>query len=94
MFSGSSSDEFDSVNDTGDLTPADWTPEMGWGSYDRKTTYPRPAAGSGSHMGLFVTLNAELKDYYCSSTNSKGFKVKIGLTKFYAIFVLTSSDFL
>lgn len=32
-------------------------------------------------MGLFVVLNASITDYYCSSTNSKGFKVYIDLRK-------------
>lgn len=84
------------MNDTGDLTPADWTPETGWGSYDRKTTYPRPAAGSGSHMGLFVTLNAEINDYYCSSTNSKGFKVNFNKLKGIVtiFFFYTNSNYL
>lgn len=73
----SSTDEFDSVNDNGNLSTADWTPERGWGENDRKNSYPRPGAGSGSHMGLFVMLNAELDDYFCSSSNSKGFKVYV-----------------
>lgn len=30
--------------------------------------------GSGSHLGLYVILNADVHDYYCSSTNSAGFK--------------------
>lgn len=31
--------------------------------------------GSGSHLGLYVILNADVRDYYCSSTNSAGFKI-------------------
>lgn len=31
--------------------------------------------GSGSHLGLHVILNADISDYYCSSTNSAGFKI-------------------
>lgn len=40
-----------------------------------KTAIPRPAAGAGYHMGLSVTLDAHVDDYYCSSTDSAGFKV-------------------
>lgn len=68
-------DEFDSVNDNGDLLPSDWTPEDGWKTGSKLTSVPRPAFGSGSHMGLFVVLNASIDDYFCSSTSSKGFKV-------------------
>lgn len=31
--------------------------------------------GSGSHLGLYVILNGDVTDYYCSSTNSAGFKI-------------------
>lgn len=32
-------------------------------------------SGAGSHLGLYVILNSDLADYYCSATNSAGFKV-------------------
>lgn len=81
-FPNSATNEFDSVNNNGDLVASDWTPEKGWpnagddeyGSYGGGL-YPRPASGAGSHMGLIVVLNASMSDYYCSSTNSKGFRV-------------------
>lgn len=72
----SSTDEFDSVSNTGNFTPVEWTPELGWLNGSRTTTYPRPAAGSGSHMGLTVILDGGLEEYYCSSGNSAGFKVQ------------------
>lgn len=31
--------------------------------------------GSGSHLGLYVILNCDVSDYYCSSTNGAGFKI-------------------
>lgn len=75
----SATDEFDSVNDTGTLLASDWTPEGDWPdaatAAARAHIYPRPAFGAGSHMGLLVVLNASINDYYCSSTNSKGFKI-------------------
>lgn len=71
----SNMDEFDSVSETGNYTPVEWTPENGWKGGSRRTTYPRPGASAGSHMGLTVILDAGLDDYYCSSGNSAGFKV-------------------
>lgn len=55
----------------------DWNPEKGYkpGLNLTEYNYPRPMAGSGSHMGLTIKLNAEINDYYCSSTNSAGFKL-------------------
>lgn len=51
-----------------------WTPEKG---YDRSQThhYPIPVPGPGSHMGLTLSLDADVANYYCSSTTSSGFKV-------------------
>lgn len=31
--------------------------------------------GSGRRLGLYLVLNANVSDYYCSSTNSHGFKI-------------------
>lgn len=66
------------MSNTGNLTAVEWTPEDGWKNGSRSTTYPRPAAGAGSHMGLTVILEAGLDEYYCSSGNSAGFKVRYG----------------
>lgn len=35
----------------------------------------RNKSGPGSHMGLQLMLNADVADYYCSSTHSAGFKI-------------------
>ncbi|XP_031626188.1 pickpocket protein 28-like [Contarinia nasturtii] len=65
-------------------TPIDWTPEVGYpvNSELKQKSSPRPAAefchailGPGSHLGLYVILDSETSDYYCSSTNSAGFKI-------------------
>lgn len=56
--------------------PIDWTAESGFPAHaDRMLTYPRRGLGSGSHMGLTVVANVRANDYYCSTTNSAGFKV-------------------
>ena len=56
-----------------------WSPEAGWnGSHVPKSHfYPRPAKGPGTKMGLQVIMNASVEDYFCSSTNSAGFKVLV-----------------
>lgn len=56
-------------------SPVDWTPEQGFSKSYTSRTYPRRAAGAGAHMGLTLVLDANIKSYYCSSTNSVGFKV-------------------
>ncbi|KAM7349881.1 pickpocket protein 28-like isoform 1-T2 [Cochliomyia hominivorax] len=55
--------------------PVNWNLEEGYEEELPKSYYPRTAVGAGVSMGLTVVLNAELDDYYCSSTNGAGFKV-------------------
>lgn len=56
--------------------PIEWTAERGYPpDAGRLTTYPRRGLGSGSHMGLTVLVNVHAAEYYCSTTNSAGFKV-------------------
>lgn len=58
----------------------EWTPESGFFSDELKRdpySTPRPAIGTGSELGLTLVLNADINEYYCSSTNSYGFKVRI-----------------
>lgn len=63
-----------------DRAPNNWTPEYGFSSEKLKSdpySSPRPAAGTGSELGLTLLLNADINEYYCSSTNSYGFKVLV-----------------
>ncbi|KAF6201828.1 hypothetical protein GE061_004223 [Apolygus lucorum] len=53
----------------------DWTPEKGYPSGMSFETVPRRGRGSGTHLGLTIVADAELHQYYCSSGNSKGFKI-------------------
>lgn len=53
----------------------DWTPERGYPKEMPENGFPRQAAGSGHNMGLTVGLNCDVSNYYCSSTNSYGFKI-------------------
>ncbi|XP_037911902.1 pickpocket protein 28-like [Hermetia illucens] len=51
-----------------------WTPESGYPKALPNDYYPAAAIGTGYSMGLTVILNAEIAEYYCSSTNGAGFK--------------------
>lgn len=59
---------------TSDIEYMTWTPEGGYEDTE-DDPYPYPVPGSGSHMGLTLMVNADVKNYYCSSTSSWGFKV-------------------
>lgn len=55
-----------------------WTPEKGYSSEELKRDeekYPRPGSGPGNEYGLNLIMKANIEDYFCSSTNSYGFKV-------------------
>ncbi|XP_062554192.1 pickpocket protein 28 isoform X3 [Armigeres subalbatus] len=57
------------------FVPIQWTPETGFIGKQTNSTFPRSVAGTGANMGLSVVLDANVKDYYCSSTSSYGFKL-------------------
>ncbi|EAT48395.1 AAEL000582-PA [Aedes aegypti] len=57
------------------FVPIEWTPETGFIGEVTNSTFPRYIAGTGASMGLTVVLDANVKDYYCSSTSSYGFKL-------------------
>uniref|UniRef100_A0A1I8MHV5 Uncharacterized protein n=1 Tax=Musca domestica TaxID=7370 RepID=A0A1I8MHV5_MUSDO len=58
--------------------PVKWTFENGYGQeYLPKRFYPRKTPGAGASKGLTVILNADVKNYYCSSTNGAGFKMML-----------------
>ena len=60
-------DHFESANGGYDEI-INWSPESGY-KINSNTSYPRPVAGAGSHMGLSLVLNADFINYYCSSTS-------------------------
>ena len=68
-------DELDIHNASSDFVQINWTPEKGYPKDVTGALYPRPAAGAGSHMGLTLILDAQLAEYYCSTTSSSGFKI-------------------
>ncbi|XP_037048845.1 pickpocket protein 28-like [Bradysia coprophila] len=68
-------DDFDFYENI-EYQPVDWNPEIGYGNQIlNRTTYPRVALAPGSALGLTIVLHANFDDYYCSSTNSAGFKI-------------------
>ncbi|XP_019890716.2 pickpocket protein 28-like isoform X1 [Musca domestica] len=60
-----------------DMVPIDWNPEKGYPANLPPKYYPRPAYGTGIAMGLSLILNAEVDEYYCSSSSSAGFKINL-----------------
>ncbi|XP_059223215.1 pickpocket protein 28-like [Stomoxys calcitrans] len=55
--------------------PVPWNAETGYPANLPKNFYPRTAAGTGESLGLTIILDVEGDEYYCSSTNSMGFKM-------------------
>uniref|UniRef100_A0A182IM43 Pickpocket n=1 Tax=Anopheles atroparvus TaxID=41427 RepID=A0A182IM43_ANOAO len=66
-------------SETGDAVgrfrPILWTPETGYVGHPSNDSFPRVIAGTGVPMGLAIVLDANVSDYYCSSTSSTGFKI-------------------
>ncbi|XP_035782625.1 pickpocket protein 28-like [Anopheles albimanus] len=60
---------------TSRFRPLLWTPETGFEEEPTNATYPRVIPGPGVSMGLAMVLDANVSDYYCSSTSSTGFKI-------------------
>lgn len=67
-------DHVDERMTNGEVDYMTWTPEKGYSKSENKS-YPYPVKGPGSNMGLTLVLNADVDNYYCSSTSSSGFKV-------------------
>ncbi|XP_066261767.1 pickpocket protein 28-like [Euwallacea similis] len=53
----------------------DWNAEKGFKDMKYGEYIPRRPLGAGAHLGLTVILDAQVDNYYCSSTRSTGFKV-------------------
>ncbi|XP_030558029.1 pickpocket protein 28 [Drosophila novamexicana] len=55
--------------------PVAWDPETGYPDNLPRLYYPTTAVGTGITMGFTAVLDAQLSEYYCSSTNGIGFKI-------------------
>ncbi|KAK4879623.1 hypothetical protein RN001_007769 [Aquatica leii] len=53
----------------------DWNPENGYSENASINALPMRATGAGTHLGLTLVLDAQLKSYYCSSSIGVGFKI-------------------
>lgn len=53
----------------------DWTTENGYPPNLPLNYYPHPAQGPGESLGFTIVLDADIDDYFCSSTNVAGFKI-------------------
>ncbi|PNF19404.1 hypothetical protein B7P43_G03628 [Cryptotermes secundus] len=65
------------LNVTFPLPNTNWTPETGYPPDTATGTQPWRPRGAGSHLGLTLVLDANTDDYYCSSTASIGFKIRL-----------------
>ncbi|XP_022217735.2 pickpocket protein 28 [Drosophila obscura] len=52
-----------------------WNPETGYPDILPAKYYPATAIGTGITLGFSAVLDAQMREYYCSSTNGPGFKV-------------------
>jgi len=62
------------LNITFPYPSADWTPEHGYPDNATMDQTPWRPWGVGAHLGLTIILDAELDEYFCSSTAGVGFK--------------------
>ncbi|XP_064212989.1 pickpocket protein 28 isoform X2 [Tribolium castaneum] len=70
-------DDYTYLNHTFPKRIYDWSPEKGFkddNDGDMGTIPIRPS-GSGTHLGLSIVVDAQTDNYFCSSTNSIGFKI-------------------
>ncbi|KAM3963999.1 pickpocket protein 28 [Aphomia sociella] len=63
------------LNLTFPLPAVDWTPEGGYPKKSPRNGFPWRPQGVGTHHGLSLILDANIEEYYCSSTRSTGFKI-------------------
>ncbi|XP_055371677.1 pickpocket protein 28-like [Condylostylus longicornis] len=59
------------------IMPIDWSTETGYPDDLPKKFYPERIAGAGIYNGLTITLDAEVDEYYCSSTDGSGVKFNV-----------------
>lgn len=58
------------------MNATDWNPETGYPPNTPAWTLPWRPRGAGTHLGLSVVLDPEVKEFYCSTSASIGFKVR------------------
>ncbi|XP_066996104.2 pickpocket protein 28-like [Anabrus simplex] len=63
------------LNVTFPIQTVDWTPESGYPANSVIGSVPFRPRGPGAHLGLRVVLDAQIDEYFCSSTASIGYKL-------------------
>ncbi|XP_043266575.1 pickpocket protein 28-like isoform X2 [Venturia canescens] len=67
--------EWSDLNITFPRNSIDWNPETGYPESTPPDALPWRPYGAGKYFGLTLVLDSDLKEYYCSSTASVGFKM-------------------
>ncbi|CAG5077424.1 Similar to ppk28: Pickpocket protein 28 (Drosophila melanogaster) [Cotesia congregata] len=67
--------EWSDLNITFPFPIMDWKPETGYNDSVHPETQPWRPYGAGKYYGLTLVLDTNIKEYYCSSTASVGFKL-------------------
>ncbi|XP_057341038.1 pickpocket protein 28 isoform X2 [Microplitis mediator] len=67
--------EWSDLNITFPYTSMDWKPETGYNDSVHPETQPWRPYGAGKYYGLTLVLDTDVREYYCSSTASVGFKL-------------------
>ncbi|XP_074108181.1 pickpocket protein 28 [Cotesia typhae] len=67
--------EWSDLNVTFPFPIMDWKPETGYNDSVHPETQPWRPYGAGKYYGLTLVLDTNIKEYYCSSTASIGFKL-------------------
>ncbi|CAK9808428.1 Pickpocket protein 28 [Anthophora quadrimaculata] len=63
------------LNITFPFNTIDWTPETGYNDSTSADSIPWRPYGAGQFYGLTLVLDADMDEYYCSSSASVGFKM-------------------
>ncbi|RZC39686.1 pickpocket protein 28-like, partial [Asbolus verrucosus] len=76
-FSGTRKNDVTYLNHTFPKRVYDWSPERGFpnDSDGDMSTIPIRPSGGGTNLGLTVVVDVQSDNYFCSSTNSIGFKI-------------------
>lgn len=75
LFQNFNEEEHIDIDADSEIPYITWNPENGYTNDGIHTPYPRQVSGAGSHFGLSLLLDADIANYYCSTTNSYGFKI-------------------
>jgi amiloride-sensitive sodium channel len=58
------------------MPTVNWTPETGYPPNTPFGTLPWRPHGAGVHLGFTIVLDAEVQEFFCSTSACVGFKVR------------------